>query len=1155
MGRRSRLPKLAELIDLDEDYLVVPDAQRLRPALVSGRLRGESVLVKYWHKTGSAIDKDLGYIWRREMRHAERIRARPRADELLVPVLETGEADDAFFMVMSGEWSPLAARRRNATRRHWLKRLNSPAQRVMLWQNVARLANALDLIHAQRIVHGDVGDWAIFTANDYEPDFRLGGFEWCIRVGEAVALPQQGRTYSFVEDWRAVGMLVEDLLRPAVDGGIAGQRAGGINIGLSHDELSLINALKGLGTERHFDRRRLRDLLAVVERDCAAAGRGQEEVYILGARLNRTPLSKAIGQATDYVISTDNAKSQRRFIEDDLAVGAEIVLLSDGVVWALGESLAYKLTPAGTSEASWRGCMVETAQPRKRLPLGRAETRPLPTTAVEIVSGADVQRRIGELGARAGDWSRLLGKDENGEDAEEDVRLGLMLTEVVLALFGAAEVLPTELVDQRNGMIYLRAAPDETVDRLHKALKVKMTHLQMRNFFELEEGDFDAEWALHERPTLGNRGKNFCRVTFSHVEEENGQRLYVFHVSGSLPPTSFPYLMKVGEGRPQGVVPRRLKLLSALVGQRELLQTLLRPESTMRSQSRRAFEADKAFERLDPSKQAALQTIWRHTPLQAVVGPPGVGKTLLLSEFVRRNLDDDEDRSFLVTSQGHQALDNAGEAICSALGNTADDVIVVRSWNERGRGNTNLYASRHVEHFLKSITQSALFNGAPKDHQEAVEEMYTVAKGHRVSGGSQANRSRELRALETVTMQAATILLSTTNSRDLAALVENGTVFDEVIVEEAAKATGPELLAPLLLAMQRLLIGDHNQLPPFDSDRLVDLLIDVSRVRAALGDAETVIGAAFRDYGLEELVEVARDDARLTRVCQRAREMVRLFETIVLHDEERQDRYPGAPKIVVELTEQHRMHPVICEVVSRAFYGENLKTSNEAEKRFADSRPPFKYVGKELPLSPLVWVDLPYVQVEEGANEESPAHHNPAERSAVLAVLDRVRAAPQRGKMPSLAVLSPYQRQAERLVHDIGAALPGRLAHLNGFRSPSQLGRLAGTVDSFQGSEADLVIVSLVRNNRRSGTAALGFLNKAHRMNVLLSRAKWQLVLVGSLQFMQTHGRRYGSDESSISGCMPLLMDIFSELLEQRLPDGTPKMCVVHAADLAGAPR
>ncbi|MGZ8271566.1 MAG: C-terminal helicase domain-containing protein, partial [Methylophilus sp.] len=60
-----------------------------------------------------------------------------------------------------------------------------------------------------------------------------------------------------------------------------------------------------------------------------------------------------------------------------------------------------------------------------------------------------------------------------------------------------------------------------------------------------------------------------------------------------------------------------------------------------------------------------------------------------------------------------------------------------------------------------------------------------------------------------------------------------------------------------------------------------------------------------------------------------------------------------------------------------------------------------------------------------------------------------------------------------------------------------------GTVDSFQGSEADIVIISLVRNNHHNGLKGLGFLSDARRMNVLLSRAKWKLIIIGSLEFLK----------------------------------------------------
>ncbi len=56
------------------------------------------------------------------------------------------------------------------------------------------------------------------------------------------------------------------------------------------------------------------------------------------------------------------------------------------------------------------------------------------------------------------------------------------------------------------------------------------------------------------------------------------------------------------------------------------------------------------------------------------------------------------------------------------------------------------------------------------------------------------------------------------------------------------------------------------------------------------------------------------------------------------------------------------------------------------------------------------------------------------------------------------------------------------------------------TVDSFQGSEADIVILSFVR----SGGSSVGFLSDFRRLNVALTRAKRVLLAFGNAKTLLT---------------------------------------------------
>src|SRR6202042_287951 len=111
--------------------------------------------------------------------------------------------------------------------------------------------------------------------------------------------------------------------------------------------------------------------------------------------------------------------------------------------------------------------------------------------------------------------------------------------------------------------------------------------------------------------------------------------------------------------------------------------------------------------------------------------------------------------------------------------------------------------------------------------------------------------------------------------------------FDWVIIEEAAKATGPETVGPLMLSGRRLLIGDHHQLPPFGADRLGKILSDFGLLTGALGLARQLIGSLVRDGELDELERVGQTPARLREIGNIALRLLEPFRTFVEDDERR----------------------------------------------------------------------------------------------------------------------------------------------------------------------------------------------------------------------------------------------------------------------------
>lgn len=107
---------------------------------------------------------------------------------------------------------------------------------------------------------------------------------------------------------------------------------------------------------------------------------------------------------------------------------------------------------------------------------------------------------------------------------------------------------------------------------------------------------------------------------------------------------------------------------------------------------------------------------------------------------------------------------------------------------------------------------------------------------------------------------------------------------------------------------------------------------------------------------------------------------------------------------------------------------------------------------------------------------------NPYEAETLLNLLNKLN----KYKDNNIVVLSPYNAQVEFIREALGKKL----------RKHVQV----STVDSFQGQEADIVLLSLVRSNP---SGQIGFLRQPNRVCVALSRARWALYMIGNMETLQ----------------------------------------------------
>ena len=292
---------------------------------------------------------------------------------------------------------------------------------------------------------------------------------------------------------------------------------------------------------------------------------------------------------------------------------------------------------------------------------------------------------------------------------------------------------------------------------------------------------------------------------------------------------------------------------------------------------------------------------------------------------------------------------------------------------------------------------------------------------------------------------------------------------DALVVDEAAQALESELVVAFARRPRRcLLVGDPAQLP-------------------ATTHSEPARRAGHDRSLMRRMLDVARKE------------------------------HGGAPEWYTLLDTQYRMHPAIASFPSKRFYGGGLVNHPSVSRRrvaVAGSSPGSGSVPGWI-RAPFVFVDVTSGLEERGGGGRSSGSPstsasvgNDAEASlaaSLAASLPRVVLADADvdDDAPAAAVITFYAEQARRVRREFAnpASLVNSLrvstranATADAVRADAPAAPGVHSVDSFQGSEAEVVVVSAVRRNPGRD---VGFLADPRRLNVALTRAKRLCVVLG----------------------------------------------------------
>ncbi|TIB94811.1 P-loop containing nucleoside triphosphate hydrolase protein [Wallemia mellicola] len=487
---------------------------------------------------------------------------------------------------------------------------------------------------------------------------------------------------------------------------------------------------------------------------------------------------------------------------------------------------------------------------------------------------------------------------------------------------------------------------------------------------------------------------------------------------------------------------------------------------------------------LNQSQRDAVNLALKADHLALIHGPPGTGKSYTLIEIIRQLIN--QDKRILVCGSSNLAVDNILERL------SVYNIPVTRLGHP-ARILNNLQTQT-----LEYQTSHSHQNEIVKDVKKELEDLMKDLKDGRIKGKlkrknawnevkelRKEHRKRSIGVLNSLMTRAKVVLctLHGAGGRQL----QHQKEFDVCVIDESTQALEPSCLIPVLKAKKLILAGDPLQLPPTVLARPGQKKKERMKIipKEPKTKKEKEISDKLAEVNISEHGNAASKISRVAPTQPTLKPLKSLEESLF-------ERLIGihGNSIKCLLSVQYRMHDMIMKYPSEAMYNSKLTAYEAVSKRTLMELPNVADNDTEKDevelSSPLVFIDtdgydfferIDSEELKKGAVEEGSKYNENEVEIIKRKVQDLVHAGVRDSQ---IAIITPYQAQ---------------VGHLNNAVKPQFPGCEIGSVDGVQGREQEVVIMSLVRSNE---TGEVGFLKEERRLNVAMTRAKRQLIIVGN---------------------------------------------------------